>query len=139
MSDDDPWLALGIELRLRTTPEGGRSRPIGIDPEYPRLQYRPNWGLPGMTGAEQVGAPVLCFGHYPVRPGDRTRAVIIPLVDLSLEHWRTVAVADELRMFEGPRVCGLATVEWIAPSTRPVPAEDARRFCAWVRGGAAPA
>ena len=70
VTEATPWLALGLELRLTTTDEGSRRRPIGAAPEYPRLQDRPNWGLPGTTGADQVGAPVLCFGAFPLEPGD---------------------------------------------------------------------
>lgn len=95
MADEPvPWLALGIELRLTTTEEGGRTKTLGVDDDYRNLQYRPNWGLPGMTGTDQVGAPVLCFGNFPLALGDRTRAVIIPLVDLSLDLWRAVQVGD---------------------------------------------
>lgn len=139
MTDEPvPWLALGIELRLTTTEEGGRSKPLGVDDNYRSLQYRPNWGLPGMTGTEQVGAPVLCFGNFPLALGDRTRAVIIPLVDLSLELWRAVQVGDDLRMFEGPRICGEACVIWTTSTTRPVDQADETRFCAWARGGDPP-
>ncbi len=73
-----PWVALGIDLRFLVTEEGGRSKPLASEPYMP-LQYRPNWRLPGMSDREQAGAPVLCFGTFPVGPGDATAAVIVPL------------------------------------------------------------
>jgi hypothetical protein len=136
--DSIPWLALGIDLRLTTTEEGGRRTPIGMDADYTRFAYRPNWGLPGMTGREQVGAPVVCFGKFPLHPGDRTRAAIVPLVDLSLDLWHALSVGDELRMFEGSRICGHASVGWITATIRPLPDEDEQRFCSWAQGGSPP-
>ena len=137
-ADDDPnaeWLALGIMLRFLTTEEGGRSTPLGLPgSEYARFQYRPNWGLPGMTGTDQVGAFVLWLGQFPVRLGQTVRAAIVPLAPGSLPLWQAVHRGDELRMFEGARVCGLATVEWVRPTRRPVPDEDQDMFVAWVDG-----
>ena len=137
MADALPWLAFGLELRLTTTAEGGRKTPLGLV-DYEALQYRPNWGLPGMEHPAQVGAPVLCFGSTPLHPGDRTRAVIIPLVDLSLPLWEEVKVGDELRMYEGPKVCGYGLVAWVAKTLRPVPLSDHKKFDTWCRGSAAP-
>ncbi len=74
-SPGDSWLAIGLDLTLLPTTEGGRSAAIRF--ETP-LGYRPNWGLPGMTGTDQTGAPVLCSSASPLAPGDSARAVIIP-------------------------------------------------------------
>jgi hypothetical protein len=38
-------------------------------------------------------------------------------------------------MFEGPRICGHATVLWTASTQRPLPAADQARFQAWVTSG----
>jgi hypothetical protein len=127
---DDPWLALGLDLRLLATEEGGRSKPITTG----NLQYRPNWGLPGMAGTDQVGAPVLRFGREPLAPGETTRAVVIPRAPQSMHLWLEVKVGDELRMFEGPRVCGTGLVKWIADTERPMPEDDNDRFTAWAEG-----
>lgn len=118
MAESVPWLAFGIDLRLKRTEDGGRSKPLGVVP-YKALQYRPNWRLPGMPHPEQVGAPVL--------------------VDLSLPLWEAVRVGDEVHPYDGARDCGSAVVVWVAPTFRPVPDDDSERFCAWAGGGPAPA
>ncbi len=133
---DDDWLALGLTLRLLTTEEGGRTKPLGpSDGEYVKFQYRPNWGLPGMVGIDQVGAFVLWFGGFPVALGNTTRAVIVPFAPGSLPLWREVRPGDELRMFEGARVCGRAVVEWARRTQRPVPVDDQGQYIAWAEGG----
>lgn len=132
-------MALGVELRLLTTAEGGRSKAIGVADDYEDFDYRPNWGLPWMSHAEQTGAPVLCFESFPVQLAVTVRAVLVPLYPQMLPEWKRVAVGDELRMYEGARVCGIATVEWIAPTDNRVSEDDRARFCAWARrDGAAP-
>ncbi len=137
MANALPWLAFGLDLRLTTTADGGRKSPLGLA-AYEALQYRPNWGLPGMEHPDQVGAPVLCFGTTPLLPGARTRAVIIPLVDLSLATWEQVNAGEELRMYEGPKTCGFELVEWKARTLRPIPPDDHKAFETWCRGGVAP-
>ncbi len=129
--------ALGIELAFVKTEDGGRTNPIGGD-IYTPLGYRPNWGLPGMTPPEQTGGPVLCFGRYPVHPGDRVRAVIIPMFPDRVPTWAAVAVGDVLPMYEGARVCGRGTVRWISQAQLPVSEHDHARFCEWTRGGPEP-
>jgi hypothetical protein len=132
----DDCLVIGITLRFLTTEEGGRSMPLGMPSgEYTKFQYRPNWGLPGMVGTDQVGAPVLWFGHFPVALGDTVRAVILPFAPGSLRLFRAVRPGDELRMFEGSRVCGRGTVEWVRGTHRPVQDSDQDRFVGWVEGG----
>lgn len=131
----DPWLALGLDLRLTTTAKGGRQTPVLLDEPF---RYRPNWGLPGMTGRDQTGGPVLCSSARQIAPGGTARIVIIPLADESLPLWRQVREGDELRLFEGPRICGLATVIWTAPTRRPVPAADEARFRSWAASGGQP-
>ena len=135
----DDWLVFGVSLRLLTSDEGGRSKPLGVpDTKYVRYHYRPNWGLPEMTGTDQAGAPVRWLQRFPVNLGETVRAVILPLVPGSLHLWRQVEPGDSLRMFEGPRVCGQAVVEWVRPTVRPVPDEEADRFVAWAEGGEQP-
>ncbi|MCO8125850.1 hypothetical protein NHL50_01345 [Acidimicrobiia bacterium EGI L10123] len=91
--------ALGIELEVVKTEDGGRVNPIGGD-DYPPMAYRPNWGLPGMTPPEQTGGPVLCFGHYPVSPGDRVRAVVVSMFPDRVPSWSDVRVGDVLPMYD---------------------------------------
>lgn len=122
------WLAIGLDLTLVPTAEGGRQTPVLLtDP----LRYRPNWGLPGMTGTDQTGAPVLCSSAGTLAPGDSARAVIIPLTSAHMTEWRLLAEGDQLRMFEGPRVCGHAVVRWTENTSCPVPGTDEERFRAW--------
>jgi hypothetical protein len=127
----DPWLALGLDLRLLTSGEGGRRSSLLLDAPF---RYRANWGLAGMPDLEQVGAPVFCSSVATLPPGGRARVVIVPMVDQSLRLWRGVRAGDAIRLFEGARVCGLATVVWVADTWRPVPARDEARFCDWVSG-----
>jgi hypothetical protein len=122
-----PWLALGLDLRLTSTADGGRRRPLGVD-GYRRFEYRADWHLPAMEPDTQAGAPVVCFGRTPIGPGERTRAVIVPLL---VDVWRQVQPGDELQMCEGRRVCGHATVVWVAPTTLPLSDVDEQRFRRW--------
>ncbi len=87
-----------------------------------------------MTGVEQVGAPVLRFGKEPLAPGESARAVIIPLAPPSMDLWRQVKVGDDLRMFEGPQICGCGIVRWISEIERPIPDFDDKRFVDWADG-----
>jgi hypothetical protein len=137
-SDPIDGYALGVDLQVVATEDGGRTKPIGIADEYPPMQYRPNWGLPGMAPPEQTGAPVVCFGSYPVLPGDTLRAVIIPMFPDRVGAWSFVEVGDPLLMYEGSRVCGRATVRWVRRSQHPVPESDQARFCDWAGGGPDP-
>jgi hypothetical protein len=134
VSGPTPWLVFGVDLRLTTTEEGGRTKPLSAAP-YTPMQYRPNWRLPGMNHPDQVGAPVLCFEKFPLHPGDRTHAVIVPLASGSMPLWQRVNSGDELTMYEGPRVCGQANVLWIASTTLPLPSEDQEAFDSWCCGG----
>lgn len=137
MIESVAWPVLGIDLVLRTGESGGRSKPLGVVP-YERYQYRPNWTLPSMTFPEQAGAWVLCFGSLPLRPGGRSRAVIVPNFEQNLPLWREVAVGDELVLCEGTRDCGRATVEWIVTSEDPGSVDEESRFVAWAECGPAP-
>ena len=74
--------------------------PVSLDMP---LGYRPNWGLPGMTGIDQTGAPILCCSGSRLSPGNSARAVVIPLTDAHMVEWRLLDQGDQLRMFEGPR------------------------------------
>lgn len=132
--DKRGWLAFGITLHLLPAEESGRRRPVGTHP-YVRFSYRPMWQLPGMT-AEWTDAFVLHLANTPLALGETARAVIVPAAPRSLPMWQAVKVGDELRMFEGARLCGVATVAWRAPTGRPPPAGDEQRFIAWTEGAA---
>lgn len=123
--------ALGIDLLLLR--EGGRQNPLlgGSTPER-RFTYRPNWGLPGWPPGEQTAAPVLGFSRENIQLGESARAVIVPLFLDSVPAWAEVRSGDELRMYEGPRVCGVGTVLWIEQGIWPVPADDQERLAAWL-------
>ena len=135
--DDQPWIALGVDLRLTTTDEGGRSKPLGIGP-YDRYQYRPDWHLPELPDKKLTGAPVLCFGNFPLALGDSTRAVIVPLYEGSLRLWHRVRPGHILKMHEAPRVCGIASVAWLAKTQHRIPENDETAFRVWTHGGPAP-
>lgn len=125
-------VALGIILTLIPTAEGGRKQSIVPGPE---LEYRPNWGLPGMVGTEQIGAPVYRVGKNPLAPGESARAVIVSFLSpVARELWQAVNVGDELRMFEGGNIRRKALVEWTRETKRPVPPEDDAEFATWVDG-----
>ena len=124
----EPWLAIGLDLTLAPTAAGGRQTPLLLTEPF---RYRPNWGLPGMTDTEQTGAPVLGSSASPLTPGDSARVVVIPLTDAHMTEWRLLSRGDQLRMFEGARICGHATVQWTENTTLPVPAADQARFLAW--------
>jgi hypothetical protein len=125
------WLALGLDLRLSTAAEGGRQNPLLLDTPF---RYRPNWGLAGMPELEQIGAPVLYSSAVHLPPGGRAHVVIVPLAEQSLPLWRELRPGDTIRLYEGPRVCGLAMVVWVADTWRPMPDSDAIRFRDWVSG-----
>ena len=62
-----------------------------------------------MSDGWLVGGPVLCLGKRPPVPGETTRAVITPSAPGGFRLWETVTVGDDLRMFEGTRLCGIGT------------------------------
>jgi hypothetical protein len=109
-------LALGIELHLSTTGDGGRATSVtkGLS-EAHRFKYRP-------------GAPVLAFSRSEVVPGHTVHAVIVPLAADKVPDWFKLAPGDLLRLYEGPRICGHATVTWVEASTWPMPSEAQDRF-----------
>lgn len=96
------------------------------------LEYRPNWGYHGLDHPrEQAGAPVLVWGQDWVEPGDQVRAVIVPMYP---EAWQHVAVGDELTMYEGHRVCGVARVIWRSNTDAwPISDSDLPRCRSWTR------
>jgi hypothetical protein len=124
----EQWLAIGLDFTLAPTAEGGRQTEVLFKEP---LGYRPDWGLPGMTGTDQTGAPVLCSSADTLAPGYTARAVIIPLTDAHMTEWCLLNEGDMLRMFEGPRVCGHAVVRWTENTSCPVPGIDKDRFSAW--------
>jgi hypothetical protein len=84
-----------------------------------------------MTGTDQAGAPVLCSSVSRLAPGDSARAVVVPLTDTHLVEWRLLDQGDKLRMFEGSRVCGYATVRWAENTSHPLDPVDEARFREW--------
>jgi hypothetical protein len=101
LTADNPgqqWLAIGLDLTAVPTAEGSSQTPLLVTES---LRYRANWGLPGMTGTGQTGAPLLCSSAWTLAPGDSARAVVLPLTDAHLSEWRLLGQGDRLRLFEG--------------------------------------
>jgi hypothetical protein len=122
-----PGLAIGLDLTA-VPAEGSSQTPLLV---IESLRYRANWGLPGMTGTGQTGAPLLCSSAWTLAPGDSARAVVLPLTDAHLSEWGLLGQGDRLRLFEGPRVCGHAVVRWSESISLPVPSTDTDRFSIW--------
>lgn len=125
-------LALGIDLKLVSTNEGGRETPLlgGHEPEK-RFTYRPNWGHPGWPDGDQTAAPVLGFARSNIIPGESVRAIIVPLF-VDVGQWREVREGHELRMYEGSRICGRARVCWIKHATWRMPVEEQEALLSWL-------
>lgn len=133
MQDAFQTFAFGVELRLTTASEGGRSSPLSGDAiTEARFAYRANWGLPGVTAPGQTGAPVLAFSQEPVEPGDEVRAVIVVPYPQTVPDWAAVEVGDVLPMYEGSRVCGHGRIAWRRQTLLPLPAEVQDAFMAWI-------
>jgi hypothetical protein len=128
-----PTFAFGIDLHLTSTDAGGRGTPLlgGAGREH-RLNYRPNWGLPGMTPPEQTGAPVLGFARENIAPGESVKAVIVAMFAEEVPLWSAVDEGTELPMYKGNRVCGHARVLWHAVTALPLPDADESRFVEWL-------
>lgn len=132
-------LAIGVELQLVPTGDGGRETALkGGSAPGDRFTYRPNWGLPVWGVGEQTAGPVLGFSADDIQPGDTVRAVLVPTIPDHLPGWRKVEVGEVLRMYEGPRVCGLGTVVWIEPATWPMPPREQDQFTGWLKGETGP-
>ena len=125
-------LALGIHVKLVPTAEGGRATPLlGGHEVGHRFTYRPNWGLPGWPDGDQTAAPVLGFSRSNIAPGENARAIIVPLFR-EVGRWGDVNDGDELRMYEGSRVCGRARVCWVRATTWPMPLDEQDRLVQWL-------
>jgi hypothetical protein len=126
-------LAFGIELRLSTRKDGGRSVPLlgGMAPET-QFRYRPNWGLPGMRPPDQTGAPVLGFSRENIAPGDTVHAVIVAVFFDLVPSWSAVEEGCVLPMYEGPRAVGTGRVLWRMETSWPLPDDDRGRFLTWL-------
>lgn len=96
------WVA--VDLTLRRADEGGRETAITGEPEE---SYRPNWSMETPDPHAQSGAPVVVINPAPLSPGDRARAVLLPLYP---PHWAGVGPGSRLFMYEGARECGQAEV-----------------------------
>ncbi|MFC6356743.1 hypothetical protein [Luethyella okanaganae] len=119
----------GIRLAFTITESGGRRTPLlGGNAPDARMQYRPNWGLPGWPDNDQTAAPVLGFGTSNIHPGDTTEAVIIPIFADHVPQWWEVGPGDVLRMHEGSRICGIATVLWADRTTLTLSDTEAERL-----------
>ena len=126
-------VALGLDLRLARTEDGGRQTPLlGGHDEQHRFQYRPNWGLPGWQDGDQTMGPVLGFSRSHIHPGEETRAVIVAVLIESVPDWRSVGLGAELRMYEGSRICGRAIVRWVEPATWLMPIDEQARHAQWL-------
>jgi hypothetical protein len=126
-------VAIGIDLDLVPTVEGGRQTPLlGGHAEENRFAYRPNWGLPGWADGEQTAGPVLGFSRTNIEPGERTRAILVPLFPEHAPGWLDVEPNDVLRMYEGPRICGQGVVRWVEPATWPMPDGEQDRLIRWL-------
>lgn len=131
----DPFvtLAFGVDLHLVSTAEGGRHTPLlGGTEKQNRFNYRPNWGLPGWTDGEQTAGPVFGFSTIDINPGDDTAAIFVAVFRDNVPEWELVEVGDVLRMYEGSRICGVATVRWIELTTWPATEADESRFTSWL-------
>jgi hypothetical protein len=126
-------LAIGIELHLVSTNEGGRQTALlgGCEPQN-RFKYRPNWGLPGWAEGDQTAGPVLGFSRSNIQPGEDARAVLVPLLPEQVPAWHEVEPGDTLRMYEGSRTCGRGVVVWLEPATWYLPNDDEVRFARWL-------
>lgn len=126
-------LANGVDLALVSTHDGGRRAPLpGGFASGSRFTYRPNWGLPGWPGGEQTAGPVLGFSRSDIAPGEHTRAILVAVFVERVPAWHEVTPDDVLRMYEGPRVCGLGRVRWVEPATWQMPEEEQARLIEWL-------
>lgn len=126
-------LAIGVDLHFVSTAEGGRATPLpgGSKPDS-RFTYRPNWGLPGWPDGEQSGAPVLGFSAENIQPGEDVRAILVPVFADRVPAWWQLKKGDELRMYEGSRICGRAVVQWIESANWHMSQEDQERVGRWL-------
>lgn len=100
-------VVIGVDLDLVPSSEAGRQTPLlGGYAVKARFTYRPNWGLPGWADGDQTAGPVLGFSDMNVRPGERVRAIVVPLFIDHVPEWLDVQLGALLRMYEGSRVCG---------------------------------
>lgn len=130
-------LAIGLDLVLVPTGDGGRQTSLRSATDQ-LWSYRPNWQLPSMLQSEQTGAPVWRFSVPVLAPGERARAVIVPLFPDVLPRWRAEIVPGvRLPMFEGPRDCGHGTVRWMVETCVPLGEQDQGRFERWLLDPAA--
>lgn len=126
-------LALGLDLQLVPTADGGRRTPLlGGSDEQHRFQYRPNWGLPGWPDGDQTAGRVLGFACSDIAPGDTVRAIIVAVFLENVLAWTSVRPGDELRMYEGSRICGRAVVRWIRPATWFMPVDEQEELVTWL-------
>ena len=131
-------LALGVDLTLTETAEGGRRASLaGGNAAENSFRYRPNWGLPGRSAGEQTAGPVFGFSSHDIAPGADVRAVLVGLF-IDQAPWASVRVGDVLRMYEGLKVCGLATVRWTEPCKWHPASDQAAKWSAWLAGQGEP-
>lgn len=125
-------LAIGVDLALVPTAEGGRETPLlGGHAAGQRFTYRPNWGLPGWPDGEQTAALVLGFSRSNIAPGEQVRAIIVPLF-VDVAEWDNLQEGDALRMYEGARICGRARICWMKAATWQMPPDEQERLVPWL-------
>lgn len=127
----------GIELSLVATADGGRQTDLlgGSGPGL-EFQYRPNWGLPGMTPPEQSGAMVYGFSRQDIKPGTGCHAVIAQLVPATLA-WQQVREGLVLPCYEGNRAVAHGRVLW-REDVEDITDDDKDRWLAWLAGPTEP-
>lgn len=123
-------LIFEARLRLLSTEEGGRKRPISGE-------YRPMWDL----GGTDLGEPVISDGRVTVEAGSKIDpghegTVLIQAV--APEYWGKTRTGSVITMLEGTRVVGYARVlgavchpPFFSPAVAAFVVE-ARQFCAFV-------
>jgi elongation factor Tu len=96
-------LFFSATIRLLTTEEGGKRRPITTG-------YRPNWSFGTREDGELLlyGGQILLGPEESVRPGVATSATIQPIG--VMDPWEKLGPGDTVEIYEGPHKVGVATI-----------------------------
>jgi hypothetical protein len=110
-----------------------------------QAEHRKGPGLAGRSGEQTPAAGLGAFEHGVLRtvgarlpfanihPGEAARAVLVPLFADKTPAWRDLRPGDELRMYEGARICGRGIVSWVEPANWQMPEDQRERFTAWLK------
>ena len=101
-----------VRVRLLTTGEGGRDRPIADG-------YRASWNIGNLTDSGEWTSndgPLLLEDREALAPGETATARIHPLVP---ESWTHVSAGLEITMHEGHRTVGRGEVLEVVPPAEP--------------------